>query len=402
MRLKLALILFLCWPPLVVGQFTLVSGTIKDPSGLPYANGTILPTLVISGSPRFSTPADGGYAPPTQPSGLDGKGSFTVQLADVNQLIPAGGTWSFHVCSAAGTVQPGSPITGGPVCFDLVGIAVTGTMMDISAQLSAAAPPLTAIPTTIIAPQGSFTGAQPQLKLGSNGGASGQLALLGSTSGAATFTAPAVADTVTNPVVSSNYLSVPGLTGFGTPAVISGVPFNGLFNGLLFKQSTNDVFAVGNVNPFDYGLKFGNSGMVTWAFGAQPTVFASDTGLSRGGAGILACGNGQTLGDTSCQFKAAAVISAGTTFTSNGGCSEGPPLGGATAGALVVNTALTCTTVVTMGSAATAPHGWSCSVWDITTTATVTKQTNTTFTTASFTLTTPTPGDTFTFACTGF
>lgn len=32
-------------------QFTTVTGTVTDPNGLPYANGTIAPVLVISGSP---------------------------------------------------------------------------------------------------------------------------------------------------------------------------------------------------------------------------------------------------------------------------------------------------------------------------------------------------------------
>jgi hypothetical protein len=52
-------------------------------------------------------------------------------------------------------------------------------------------------------------GSQPQATLGIVG-ASGQLSLLGSTSGAATISAPAVAGTVTNPVVSSNYFQATG------------------------------------------------------------------------------------------------------------------------------------------------------------------------------------------------
>lgn len=141
MRLKIFLVFFLLWPPLLLAQFTQTQGTIKDPTGLPYANGTITPTLVCSGSPRFSS-SGFPYTPPAQAVGLDGNGSFVMQLADVTQLLPPGCTWSFHVCSAAGTIQPGTPISGGPVCFDVTGLAITGTVQDISAQLSAAAPRL--------------------------------------------------------------------------------------------------------------------------------------------------------------------------------------------------------------------------------------------------------------------
>lgn len=136
------LLCFFLFSPLALAQLTQVSGTVKDPTGLPYSLGTITATLVISGSPRFtfnSLP----YTPPSQPVGLDTNGSFVMSLGDVNQLTPSGGTWSFHVCSAQGTVQPGSPITAGPVCFDAPGFIISGTSVNISTQLSAASARLT-------------------------------------------------------------------------------------------------------------------------------------------------------------------------------------------------------------------------------------------------------------------
>jgi hypothetical protein len=143
-------------------QFTQVQGTVIDPKGLPYSNGTILANLIISGSPRFA--ASGfPYVPPTQPSSLDNAGRFVMNLADVTQLLPTGATWSFHVCSAGGTVQPGSPISAGPVCFDTVGLIISGTVQDISSVLDAAAAPLTTLPnpatvtTTINGVTGALT-----------------------------------------------------------------------------------------------------------------------------------------------------------------------------------------------------------------------------------------------------
>ena len=123
---------------LASAQFTTVTGTVTDPNSLPYANGTITATLVTT-----ATPTIGGlpYTPPSGPTGLDGTGSFTIRLADNNLLLPAATTWTFHVCSATGTVQP--VIGAGPVCFDVAAITIAGASQSISVQLTAAAVALT-------------------------------------------------------------------------------------------------------------------------------------------------------------------------------------------------------------------------------------------------------------------
>lgn len=136
-KLRLWLLLFTL-TPLAAAQFTLVSGTVTDPSGLPYANGTITPTLISSDSPTLSGIA---YTPPTQPVGLSQVGGFAMQLADNTQLSPGGSQWRFLVCSAAGTVQPSGG--KGPVCFAAT-LTISGTSQDISASLHTAAPSLTA------------------------------------------------------------------------------------------------------------------------------------------------------------------------------------------------------------------------------------------------------------------
>lgn len=118
---------------MAAAQFTTVSGTVTDPNGLPYANGTIAPVLVISGSPTLSGLP---YAPPSQPTGLNSAGSFVVQLADNTQLSPGGSQWKFLVCSGAGTIQPAGG--KGPVCFSIT-LTISGASQDISVQLQAAA-----------------------------------------------------------------------------------------------------------------------------------------------------------------------------------------------------------------------------------------------------------------------
>lgn len=121
------------------GQFTTVTGTITDPNGLPYAFGTISPALVSSGSPTLSGLA---YTPPQQPVGLNLAGSFTMRLADVTVLLPGSSTWSFTVCSGAGTVQPS--FGKASQCFTVTGISISGASQDIGATLRAAALALTA------------------------------------------------------------------------------------------------------------------------------------------------------------------------------------------------------------------------------------------------------------------
>lgn len=136
-----ALLLFFL-APFAAAQFTTVSGTVTDPNGLAYANGTITATLVSSGSPKF-TATNQPYTPPTQPVGLNSAGSFVMQLADNTQLTPGGSTWSFTVSCAAGCV----PAAGGkgPVSFTVTGVTISGSSQSITSTLTAAALPLSNI-----------------------------------------------------------------------------------------------------------------------------------------------------------------------------------------------------------------------------------------------------------------
>ena len=72
-----------------------------------------------------------------------------------------------------------------------------------------------------------------------------------------------------------------------------------------------------------------------------------------------------TTGSTNA-LTANGFVSGGTIFTSSGGLSETTLVGGATSGKFTTVGVTTGSTVVTMGSSATAPHGWACSALDIT------------------------------------
>jgi len=139
-RAKLLILLaILCLATSAAAQFTLVSGTITDPNGLPYANGTINPVLVISGTPII-TATNSPYTPPTGPIGLDATGSFTVQLANRASLTPGLSTWSFIVNCGAGCVPPAGG--KGAVSFTLTGVILAGATQSLSVALQAAAPAL--------------------------------------------------------------------------------------------------------------------------------------------------------------------------------------------------------------------------------------------------------------------
>lgn len=136
-------------------QFTTVTGTVVDPNGAPYANGTITAALVLSG---VTPTINGGSFTMTGSAGLSGvatatvpAGSFTMRLADNAVMVPGTLKWSFTVCSAAGTILPAAGT--GPVCFTPAAITITGASQSISAQLQAAAPALSTVaaPSVVLA-----------------------------------------------------------------------------------------------------------------------------------------------------------------------------------------------------------------------------------------------------------
>jgi hypothetical protein len=135
-----SLLALFCLP--AFAQFTQVSGTVTDPYGVPYSNGTISAVLVISGTPTLNGQP---YTPPTQPNGLNLAGAFGMQLADNTQLSPGGSQWNFTVCSGGGTVQPA--IGYGPICFTSGPMTISGTSQNLSSTLNALAPALTVMPT---------------------------------------------------------------------------------------------------------------------------------------------------------------------------------------------------------------------------------------------------------------
>jgi hypothetical protein len=118
--------------------FITVSGTVIDPNSIPYAGGTIIPVLNVSGSPLL--PDGSPYVPPLGPFGLDTQGKFSFNLVANNQITPAGSSWSFIIASARGTV----PIAFGKQSVTFVVPSLTLlSSQDISSQIAALALALT-------------------------------------------------------------------------------------------------------------------------------------------------------------------------------------------------------------------------------------------------------------------
>jgi hypothetical protein len=119
---------------LAAAQFTTVTGTVVDPSGLPYALGTISATPVLSGN--LSPTLDGSqYIAPTQARGLDRNGHPIGQLGDNTVLLPAATKWNSPVCPATGTIQPRGG--KGLVCSSWASpITISGASQDVSTNLN--------------------------------------------------------------------------------------------------------------------------------------------------------------------------------------------------------------------------------------------------------------------------
>jgi hypothetical protein len=135
------------------------------------------------------------------------------------------------------------------------------------------------------------------MTVGVAAGGNGSLALAGNTSGTATFTAPAVAGTTTNPVASSNIITVPA-GAVTTPSVaLAGTDSGMWFSGSsLALVSAAQIFiaASGTTtnNIINSTFFSGANGGLTMSSNANPASAGADTGVTRLGAGIVAIGTG--------------------------------------------------------------------------------------------------------------
>jgi hypothetical protein len=131
-------------------------------------------------------------------------------------------------------------------------------------------------------------------------------------------------------------------------------------------------------------------------------IHVLDQGMGPADYAIKVDGGQNDLGPGTT--RAGSFISEGTTFATNNGCGETTNLvGGAEAGTIHTSGSTSCTTIVTMGNSATAPHGWSCWAHDLTTTEDYNNpRTSSNATTLTIVTGTIASGDTLEFGCIGY
>lgn len=197
----------------------------------------------------------------------------------------------------------------------------------------------------------------------------------------------------TNNVVVNRYKNVVSSIG----GITNGI---GLSNGIpQLYSNTFGVLALDN----SAHIRIRSGSILGWSpFVGDPSNTADDLGMGRDGPAVLDFGDGSSNTSTAARLQAAGIIFKGTTFTASG-CTNSTLTGGATAGQMKIGQNTNCSVTVTMGNSATAPNGWTCSVWDETTPApTLTpRQTAHAATTVTFNMTVNT-NDFVTFVCQGW
>jgi hypothetical protein len=280
-------------------QTTVVTGTVVDPNGIPYAGATLKASLYPTTAGNFTVtvnnagqcasagmggaPCQMPFTPNTASTSLDGTGSFTIALTDNSLVTPAGTQWLFSIS----IVSP-PPLGVGSVSF-AVPITISGASQSVSATLNAVAPSLLAFTLS----------SGPQLQTNSvNNHIQSKLNFETSTVNAAGYTAtpvnpsggieqieitgggssslPSSVDTgVANAYVVT---TIPTTTGFDkhTVGTVIGDEFVFIPAHANTGASTINVNGTGVVNLFGFGANGGGqiySGPFTGAeFSANPTV----------------------------------------------------------------------------------------------------------------------------------
>jgi hypothetical protein len=342
-------------------QNTLVSGTVTDLGGQTWNNGSYAFNFVPS--PQFNGKyqlSGSPYTPVAITGSLDGGGSFTsVAVPSNTNITPTGTGWTLTVCS-----------NGTSVCFTTVNLNITGGSQNVTSSITPLAILIgcgpgvstyqdsevrcniggsyyslnlaslrvcqvsaSSICSTWASAGGLPSGlayAAPTLTVSTVGTGNGQLALSGNTSGTATLTAPAVAGTSTNAVISSNVIGVPD-GGASNPAIQRSAASN---TGLFFSGNNS---------------AFSGSGTIAAIFVGSPGLSGTNT------IGMVANGTSGSLAGTGACATTTTVVSGG--WAGNLTCTG-------TTGA--------STLVVTPGF--TAAHGFSCWANDLTTAANILRQ----------------------------
>lgn len=256
------------------GDGTVLSST---PSSAVTATGTLTAALAnagggtvlgrtagTSGAPSYTTaPVLGIAGTSTGTVALTGATSGTVTIT----AQATAGTPTLTLPNASGTfaISASAPL----VLNATTGALTTPTAVTSAASLTSNAVVLGAGGQATATNTAFVTNGTTTLTVGIAGGGNGVLALSGNTSGTATFTAPAVAGTSTNPIVISNAISLPDGAAAAPAILINDVGFyRSTTTTMRFNTSGTDrlLFNTASVQPVTAG------GI---SLGAVGTFFAS-------------------------------------------------------------------------------------------------------------------------------
>lgn len=240
------------------------------------------------------------------------------------------------LCLAASTLIDLAHQVKGTLPVANGGTGVTSSTGTVANVLSTSP---TLVTPVIGAATGTSLGVSGALSTGANGGAAGLLNFLGSTSGTATLTAPAIAGTVTNPFVSSNVIQGPAGGTAAAPTFQLGTLNTGLFgtntigfalSGAEWMRLQTNELALSGSQPVGWGT----------------TVGAMDTALSRCAAGYTCVGTGAAA-STAAYIKTAHTVSLSADWT----CGTGGTVSSCVAATIVGSTATPLTFTLPLSAA---------------------------------------------------
>jgi hypothetical protein len=140
--LSFALSLFGWFLPEAAAQTT-VTGTVLDPSGVPYASATVNVTLVApSGGASPVVTSSGAPVVMPLPATTSASGTFSIVLLANSLITPSSTTYTVRVCSP---VLP-PPLGSGNSCVTISGVTISGSSQDLSTTFAAVPPPALIVP----------------------------------------------------------------------------------------------------------------------------------------------------------------------------------------------------------------------------------------------------------------
>jgi len=261
--------------------FSVLGNTLSSSGAPAYTSNPSVSSVVLngstSGSTTLSASATGG----------------TLNLGSTNATVTSAGALTVASCSGCG----GSP---------------GGSNTDVQYNSS----------SSFAGNSGLTYDGSKTLTIGTVGSTSGILALSGSASGTATFTAPATAGTSTNPVVSSNALSLP--VGSKTaPTLVFNSEGAGWFNRFgsiwTYTNGINDVVDIQASQ--NIGVQIGENECYGLSSGSLDQT-ASDTFLCRGGTSILDVTTSNASPSGNATINAGSYEAGGTAGVSAGSYSS--------------------------------------------------------------------------------